>query len=44
MVASTSLSTSASTLGSGYLVVFRGRCGDLIKAIWHDGQGAYLVC
>src|SRR4051812_38830759 len=26
----------------GYLFVFRGRRGDLIKVIWHDGQGACL--
>lgn len=26
----------------GHLFVFRGRRGDLIKAIWHDGQGACL--
>ncbi len=25
---------------SGRLFVFRGRCGDLIKMIWWDGQGA----
>ena len=24
----------------GHLFVFRGRRGDLIKVIWHDGQGA----
>ena len=24
---------------SGHLFVFRGRRGDLIKVIWHDGQG-----
>ena len=23
---------------SGHLFVFRGRCGDLIKVIWWDGQ------
>lgn len=23
----------------GHLFVFRGRRGDLIKVIWHDGQG-----
>jgi transposase len=27
---------------SGHLFVFRGRCGDLIKVIWWDGQGACL--
>lgn len=27
---------------AGYLYVFRGRRGDLIKIIWHDGQGACL--
>jgi transposase len=27
---------------SGQLFVFRGRRGDLIKVIWHDGQGACL--
>jgi transposase len=27
---------------SGYLFVFRGRRGDLIKVIWWDGQGACL--
>lgn len=26
----------------GDLFVFRGRSGDLIKVIWHDGQGACL--
>ena len=26
----------------GHLFVFRGRRGDLIKVIWHDGQGAGL--
>ena len=25
---------------SGHLFVFRGRRGDLIKVLWHDGQGA----
>ena len=25
-----------------HLFVFRGRRGDLIKVIWHDGQGACL--
>ena len=24
---------------SGHLFVFRGRSGDLIKCLWHDGQG-----
>jgi len=28
---------------SGHLFVFRGRIGDLLKVIWHDGQGACLV-
>ena len=28
---------------AGDLYVFRGRRGDLIKIIWHDGQGACLV-
>ena len=27
----------------GHLFVFRGRRGDLIKIIWHDGQGACLL-
>ena len=27
---------------SGHLFVFRGRRGDLIKAIWFDGQGSCL--
>ena len=27
---------------SGNLFVFRGRRGDLIKVIWHDGDGACL--
>ena len=27
---------------AGDLFVFRGRRGDLIKLIWHDGQGACL--
>lgn len=26
----------------GHLFVFRGRRGDLIKVLWHDGQGACL--
>ena len=26
----------------GHLFVFRGRRGDLIEVIWHDGQGACL--
>ena len=26
----------------GDLWVFRGRRGDLIKVVWHDGQGAWL--
>ncbi|WP_349509775.1 IS66 family insertion sequence element accessory protein TnpB [Bradyrhizobium japonicum] len=27
---------------AGDLYVFRGRRGDLVKIIWHDGQGACL--
>lgn len=27
---------------SGHLFCFRGRKGDLLKIIWHDGQGACL--
>ena len=27
---------------SGHLFVFRGRRGDLIKCLWHDGQGMCL--
>lgn len=27
---------------SGHLFIFRGKRGDLIKAVWHDGQGACL--
>ncbi len=27
---------------TGHLFVFRGRRGDLIKMIWHDGHGACL--
>lgn len=27
---------------SGHVFVFRGKRGDLIKVIWHDGQGACL--
>ena len=26
----------------GHLFVFRGRSSDLVKVIWHDGQGACL--
>ena len=26
----------------GHVFVFRGRRGDLIKVLWHDGQGACL--
>jgi transposase len=26
----------------GPLFCFRGRCGNLLKVIWHDGQGACL--
>ena len=28
---------------SGHLFIFRGRRGDLIKIIWHDGDGACLL-
>jgi transposase len=28
---------------SGHLFVFRGRRGDLIKCLWHDGQGMVSV-
>lgn len=27
---------------SGHLFCFRGRRGDLLKVIWHDGQGSCL--
>ncbi|MDY0883594.1 IS66 family insertion sequence element accessory protein TnpB [Dongia soli] len=27
---------------SGHLFVFRGRCGDLVKVLWWDGQGMCL--
>ena len=27
---------------AGHLFVFRGRRGDLIKVLWHDGQGMCL--
>ena len=27
---------------SGHLFVFRGRRGDLLKILWHDGQGQCL--
>ena len=27
---------------SGHLFVFRGRHGDLVKCLWHDGQGLCL--
>ncbi len=27
---------------SGHLFCFRGRSGNLLKVIWHDGQGACL--
>lgn len=27
---------------SGHVFVFRGRRGDLIKVLWHDGQGMCL--
>ncbi|WP_353682713.1 IS66 family insertion sequence element accessory protein TnpB [Mesorhizobium sp.] len=26
---------------SGHVFCFRGRRGDLLKVIWHDGQGAW---
>jgi transposase len=26
----------------GDLCIFRGRRGDLVKIVWHDGQGAHL--
>ena len=26
----------------GHVFCFRGRCGDLVKVIWHDGQAANL--
>jgi transposase len=29
---------------SGHLFVFRGRRGDLIKCLWHDGQGLCRLC
>jgi len=28
---------------SGQVYIFRGRRGDLIKLIWHDGDGACLL-
>ena len=28
----------------GHLFVFRGRRGDLVKIVWHDGHGACLFC
>ena len=28
----------------GHLFVFRGRRGDLIKVLWHDGQGMCVSC
>lgn len=28
---------------AGHLFVFRGRSGSLVKAIWHDGQGAVFL-
>ncbi len=28
---------------SGHVFVFRGRCGDLIKALWWDGDGLCLL-
>lgn len=27
---------------SGHLIVFRGRRGDVVKILWHDGQGMCL--
>jgi transposase len=27
---------------SGHIFIFRGRRGDLVKVIWHDGQGSCL--
>ena len=27
---------------AGHLFVFRGKRGDLLKIVWHDGQGACL--
>jgi len=27
---------------SGHLFVFRGKRGDLVKLLWHDGQGMCL--
>lgn len=29
-------------LHGGHLFIFRGRRGDLVKVIWHDGQGMCL--
>ncbi len=26
----------------GHLFIFRGRRGDVVKVIWHDGQGSCL--
>ena len=34
--------TSKSDPHSGHLFVFRGKRGDLIKIIWHDGLGMSL--
>jgi transposase len=28
---------------SGHLFCFRGRSGNLLKVIWHDGQGAFAL-
>ena len=28
---------------SGHVFVFRGRRGDLVKMIWHDGDGTCLL-
>lgn len=29
---------------SGHLIVFRGRRGDVVKILWHDGQGMACAC
>ncbi|MDC7861833.1 IS66 family insertion sequence element accessory protein TnpB [Pantoea ananatis] len=28
---------------SGHLFIFRGRCGDMIKVLWADRDGLYLL-
>jgi len=28
---------------SGHLFLFRGKRGDLLKALWWDGQGLYFI-